>query len=569
MSNPVRYDTILVHYLARELEQALSGERVELLRLAPAERRAALETGRGALVLDLHPTRGWIHPGAAPPAAELVRAPRRSAVAAVTTPADERLIEIRLEGGRGGAGRMTVIVIELLANQWNVVALDATGRIVGVLWRRRAGTRELRPGAEYSRPVAAERAGVEAPIGVEEWRQCLGEVAPAERAGVLVREIAWTSPLNAGPILGAAAERWGVAELDAAHARYAAIASRPAATPRLLLLPGGAQPYPLPLPGVPDRPVEGLLAAMAELAGVTAAQPAVAVRAASPEALARLRSAVERQDARLKRLQQELAGAAPQAAGLRQRGDLLLAHLGQVPRGAAQVELPDFEGGTTVIELDPALAPAENARRYYDAARRREHAAERLPGLIEAVQVERERLAELLDRAERGAAAAEEVEAAVPATAGSGRDRQAAAPFRRYRTSGGLEVRVGRSRSTNDELTFHHSAPNDIWLHARDVGGAHVVLRWPDASAHPPARDLTEAAVLAALHSRARTSGLVAVDWTRRKYVRKPRKSPPGLVVLERAKTLFVEPDAALERRLRERGEDSTSHDAEPEGASD
>jgi predicted ribosome quality control (RQC) complex YloA/Tae2 family protein len=63
-----------------------------------------------------------------------------------------------------------------------------------------------------------------------------------------------------------------------------------------------------------------------------------------------------------------------------------------------------------------------------------------------------------------------------------------------------------------------------------------------------------EAAVLAALHSRARTSASVPVDWTRKKYVRKPRKAPPGAVLIERTRTLFVEPDPALEDRLREEG---------------
>jgi predicted ribosome quality control (RQC) complex YloA/Tae2 family protein len=76
-------------------------------------------------------------------------------------------------------------------------------------------------------------------------------------------------------------------------------------------------------------------------------------------------------------------------------------------------------------------------------------------------------------------------------------------------------------------------------------------LRWSDREANPPATDLAEAAALAALHSRARTSGAVPVDWTRRKYVRKPRGSKPGSVVIERAQTLFVEPDQSLEKRLR------------------
>src|SRR5690606_5429719 len=102
------------------------------------------------------------------------------------------------------------------------------------------------------------------------------------------------------------------------------------------------------------------------------------------------------------------------------------------------------------------------------------------------------------------------------------------------------------------ELTFRHSSPGDIWLHARDVAGAHVILRWNRPDENPPSGAIAEAAVLAALHSRARTSGVVAVDWTRRKYVRKPRRAPPGAVLPERVRTVFVEPDAAVEERMRE-----------------
>ena len=122
-------------------------------------------------------------------------------------------------------------------------------------------------------------------------------------------------------------------------------------------------------------------------------------------------------------------------------------------------------------------------------------------------------------------------------------------PYRRFVSSGGLEIRVGRGAKHNDDLTFRHSRPMDVWLHARSVGGAHVVLRW-DSKDRPPARDLEEAAVLAALHSKARTSGSVPVDWTRRKWVRKPRGAKSGSVTMDRAETVFVEPDPSVLERL-------------------
>jgi predicted ribosome quality control (RQC) complex YloA/Tae2 family protein len=146
----------------------------------------------------------------------------------------------------------------------------------------------------------------------------------------------------------------------------------------------------------------------------------------------------------------------------------------------------------------------------------------------------------------------ETLRAEVPAVPAGARGAAAPSlPYRVYRSSGGLEIRVGRGARHNDDLTFHHSAPDDVWLHARHAAGAHVVLRWQGED-NPPARDLREAAVLAAVCSKARTSGSVPVDWTRRKYVRKPRRAPPGQVLVERVKTLFVAPDPALEERLRD-----------------
>jgi predicted ribosome quality control (RQC) complex YloA/Tae2 family protein len=549
----MRYDSLLCHYLARELHQRLAGAPAHALRLDPAARVAALETGAGTLVLELHPSRGLITLGAPLPAGRVLPLHRRTVVGAVRAPADERLLVIELPGG--AASRVHGVVVELLGNQWNLLALDGTGRVAAVLWPREAGRRRLRVGAEYVPPPVSTRAGAEVPIALDDWLALLEPTPPAERAAELVARVAWTSPLNASAIL-----EEGDPSLEEAHARYAALAARPPAQPCVLAGGGGGgggdQPYPLPLPGAVAAPAASLLEALARALG--AAPPAMGEqptagpeKGVAPELLQRLRRRAARLERRARRLEAQARGGLEEAVALRAQADVLLANLHAVRKGAARTTLPDFAGGEIEIELDRALGPAENATRLYEEARRREHAATRVPALIAAVEAERARLADALRRAQAGEAAAEEVEALAGAAPAELADAEDRLPYRRYRTSGGLEARVGRSRKDNDELTFHHSSPTDIWLHARDVGGAHVILRWADAEANPPGRDLAEAAVLAALHSRSRTSGTVAVDWTRRKHVRKPRKSPPGLVAPDRVKTLFVEPDAEAERRMR------------------
>lgn len=556
----LRYDSLLVHHLAAELDVRLKGRTVLGLTLRAAARRATLELRREALVLELHPRRGWIwmgprsgHDRTPRTVAGLRRVPlRRTVVGVVRAPFDERLVLIDLQprdtgdpGAGGGTGIFT-LVIELMTNQLNLLALDGARRIVAALWPRDAGGRSLRPGDTYATPPSVARMGPAA-LDPAAWRRLLESVPPPDRTAALIQGIAWTSPINAAPMLGEAAGSDDAAALDRALARYRTLA--PPAAPRPVILRGEPQqPYPFPLPGIESEPAGSLLDAMATVAAAPAA-----AETGTDAALALVDARIARGRRRLERLRQQLAGAREKARIYRAQADLLLAHVRDVPRGARSVLLPDFEGGEVRVELDPALSAVRNADRLYDRARRRQRAATKLPAMLARAEAEQARLAQLRDDVAQGTTSGESARAALgaPVRRGGRRQVEPARPFRVYRTSNGLEVRVGRGARANDDLTFHHSAPDDVWLHARDTAGAHVILRWSDREAGPPARDLAEAAALAALHSKARTSATVPVDWTRRKYVRKPRKAPPGRVVADRLRTIFVEPDAALDARLR------------------
>lgn len=548
MSNAIRYDSLLVHYLARELDDRLAGRRLNGVRLEGEHRRLVLAAETETLVWELHPTRGWLRVAAPEDATAAegwggreVRIQRRARVRGVTAPADDRILEIQLDAG--GPDRAARLVVELLTNQWNVAAVDPAGRIVAVLWAREAGGRTLRRGATYEPPSGHEpRRGIEAPLDAAAFDALLGDVPPEKRRSALVRHVAWTSPLNAFALVGADGE----VALSEAHARYTRLAARPEPHPRILELDRPTL-YPVPLPGVADGPVLSLLAGMETLAAKEG--PA----GLAPEVRAALEARRDEAARRAERLHAEVEAAPGKAAALRKRADLLMAQLHRVDRGAAEVELDDFEGGAVTVRLDPTRTAAENAERLYDRARKRRRAAERLPVRVRQAVAERNRLDALLQALDRGEAEPEEVARWVKEVApsdGASSGDEARLPYRAFRSSGGFEIRVGRSGRANDELTLHHSSPDDIWLHARDAAGAHVILRWTDRVQNPPKRDLVEAAVLAALNSRARTSGTVPVDWTRRKYVRKPRKAPPGAVLPDRVQTVFVEPDPGLPERL-------------------
>jgi predicted ribosome quality control (RQC) complex YloA/Tae2 family protein len=121
------------------------------------------------------------------------------------------------------------------------------------------------------------------------------------------------------------------------------------------------------------------------------------------------------------------------------------------------------------------------------------------------------------------------------------RARAAAAPKpRTFTLSSGAQLLVGRSNQDNDRITFKVAGPDDLWFHARGMPGAHVVLR--TGGRDPSDVEIAAAGSAAAYFSAARETGHVAVDYTERKHVRKPRGSRPGFVTYERERTVQVVP---------------------------
>ena len=152
------------------------------------------------------------------------------------------------------------------------------------------------------------------------------------------------------------------------------------------------------------------------------------------------------------------------------------------------------------------------------------------------------------DRAEDGDLADVEraialVEGRPPDAARSSQKSRKRAPLE-VRTAGGSRILIGRSPTENAELTFRVARPNDLWFHAQNIPGAHVILQRDDRS-EPPDDDVQRAASLAAFYSKAKASTKVPIDYTERKYVRAQRDAPPGLVWYTNPRTLIVEPDAS------------------------
>lgn len=546
MSKGLRFDALLARALAGELRAALARAEAKAAWLDGERRLAALYTaGDRVLRFDLHPGHGFMTLGRGRPPRVAAPLPPRALREVLAAP-DERRLHVRFGDGDGGFEW----IVDWTTNRWNAWLVGADGIVQRVLHAPKSeGGRAATPlpGEPWATaPPPPERAGRDGRLSADEWAALLSSFPPAPPASferAVLRAVAYTSPLNLpfllAPVRGPE-DRDGIAH---AYLLWRELLDAPAA-PHLLVRPWGLQPYPHPLAEPDARPVPSLLDGMLELR--RAAVRPVEVERAQTE-LERRQAAVER---RLERLREQLRRA-DEAARLQHLGDVLLTRLNEVPPGASRAELEDFGGGRVEIELDPSLTPAANANRLYAEAKRLRRAARQIPRLVEEATSEMRRLTAWLEHVEKGDVP-DEVRRVIRKTDRACAEPEAPAlPYRLYRTSSGLEVRVGKSARDNDELTLRHTSPHDVWMHARGVPGSHVVLRWPRRDQNPPERDLVEAATLAAWFSKARGSKAVPIDWTRRRYVRKPRKTKPGLVTLERAQTVFVEPSEEVERRLR------------------
>lgn len=252
-----------------------------------------------------------------------------------------------------------------------------------------------------------------------------------------------------------------------------------------------------------------------------------------------------------------------------QQGELLLAHLWKIEAGAAETTVQDFyspDQTERTIRLNPKLNPQENAQAYFRRAHKVRDAQARAETDLEALQIRMDRLNLAADQANAlqdapGFAVADVLnlqrrliaegllreEQSAPSVQPSGPDFQGH-KIRRYTTPEGYEIYCGETATANDFLTTRVASPNDLWLHVRASPGSHVVIRTKGEPDKIPPGVLHRAALIAALHSNQKHSGLVPVDYTLKKYVRKPRGAAPGSVEVQREKTLHVTPQEDAER---------------------
>lgn len=292
-------------------------------------------------------------------------------------------------------------------------------------------------------------------------------------------------------------------------------------------------------------------------------EAARAFAARTAAARARLHKAITQRRKLQRHLTDDLA-AHGDADEHKRMGELLMANISTAERLGPKVTVTDYYAeGTPRIELEVdenstlQESAAKSFARYAKARRAAAEISVRLAALeqelssLEAERVELESIIAAGTESEFAAYDGEKTtKTAQPESQQTARSKRAVESVpgaRRYRSSDGYEILVGRAARDNDHLTFRVARPHDLWLHAADYPGSHVVVR-NSTRKEIPHRTIVEAAQLAAAFSQARRDAKVNVHYTPRKFLAKPKGAAPGLVRMSSFRTITVEPRAELER---------------------
>jgi len=228
-------------------------------------------------------------------------------------------------------------------------------------------------------------------------------------------------------------------------------------------------------------------------------------------------------------------------------GELLKISLHKIKQGMTKVAVSDYfaEGNPEIeISLKTDWTPQQNMAHYFKKYKKTRTGKEKL---IKNIAIHEKKLEEL----EKHIAEIEEcqsietLEHMLKDQKSISKSRKNTTPFRKFTLSvegRQWEIFVGRSSKENDELTLHFAKPNDWFFHTRIYHGSHIIVKNPTKLDHLSEQLRGVAAGIAAYYSKAKHSTKVPVDYTLVRYVTKPRKSAPGLVVYKIHKTVFVDP---------------------------
>ncbi|PLA94451.1 NFACT RNA binding domain-containing protein [Ligilactobacillus salivarius] len=270
-----------------------------------------------------------------------------------------------------------------------------------------------------------------------------------------------------------------------------------------------------------------------------------------------IRKNLQRNKKKLKKFSNELK-ATENADEYRIKGEVLTTYLYQIKRGMTKITLPNFYDNNKeiTISLSNQLSPSQNAQKYFKKYQKLKNAVTFVNEQIELTKKEVAYLEEIQTQIELATPAdLNDIKTELQQEGYIKKKQQKSKHSSRVKinkpesfiASDGTEILVGKNNLQNEKLTLHTAKKTDIWLHAKNIPGSHVIIK----SNNPSDETLFEAAMLAAYFSKFRSSANVPIDYVQVKNIRKPNGSKPGFVIYEGQKTLTVTPteDFVLELR--------------------
>ena len=467
------------------------------------------------------------------------------------------------------------LILEVMGRYSNLILINQeTGKILESFRHVTAvqsSYRRIAPGAEYVPPPQKEQEALTT-IGREDFQQLLKEYAEISEKSpklrlwkFLIQHVQGLSPLLAKEIEG---EQIDTSE-EARWERFSRLA-RAVQTgvygPTLLIETpeyGKQKPFVLsavPLdqfstnPRIQEYPSESMNAAAERYYRILVEHQQYETIKTS------LLRPLSARLAKLRKKQEHLTAQKTEiedADAYKQKGELITANLYQLKKGMSTAEVVDYYHENQMIEipLDPKFTPSQNAQRYFKRYRKLKQGKDITEQRLLETEQEISYLEEVIFFIE-DADTLQELENLRDEMQGIGqlksskkakhRAEQHHDPFLRCISSDSFEIYVGRNSRENDLLTQRTALPEDIWLHVHRAPGSHVLILNRQRNRSVPEQTLIEAASLAAYHSKLRQSGKVDVIYTPKKYVKKPKGSPPGLVRVSQFEILRVTPRAKV-----------------------
>ena len=563
-------DSVLLTALCRELEPELLGAKIDRITMPAADvvvlflhtkngkKKLLLSAGSGTA--RLHFTEQSFENPEKPPMFCMLLRKHLSAgrILAVEQPPMERMVTLRLssldEMGVAGEKRL---ILELMGKSRNLVLVDSEGRVIDCLRRADPETNEKRPllpGLFYKAPPVPDKPNFFALTAEERrsiWARGDTGLPPDKR---LLDSFNALSPL-------VCREMALDENMEEAMERLATLVKAGFEKPVLLSEQGRPRDFcfmPIRQYGklTECEECESFSELLDSFYTRRERQDAMRVRAA--DLLRCAKTACDRQlrkrDARARELKDT-----ERMEEHKRRGDLVTANIYRLKKGMSSFEAEDFyqEGCPVVtVPLDLRKTPQQNAAAYYKQYTKARTARKVLTELAEGAEAEIAYLETVLDELNRAESERDLAEIRrelteagyLRAEPGKRRTPPPRKPLR-YRTSRGLEIRVGRSNAENDTLTLKTARRTDLWFHVQKLPGSHVILSQESGVAEE--QDLREAALIAAVCSGAGKGARTAVDYTMVRNVKKPSGARPGFVIYTGQSTLTVEADEAAAEALR------------------